>query len=84
MVAASTTVAFGLLMCFPAPLRHGAGRSAMSVAAWSGSLLAWEGELSALKARLGAVFGRSELRVSAGAGAVANCVGIAWMTSPAR
>jgi hypothetical protein len=56
----------------------------MSVAAWSGSLLAWEGELSALKARLGAVFGRSELRVSAGAGAVANCVGIAWMTSPAR
>lgn len=39
----------------------------MSVAEWSGSLLAWEGELSALKARLAPVFGRSELRASAGA-----------------
>lgn len=39
----------------------------MSVAVWSGSLLAWEGELSALKARLASVFGRSEVRASAGA-----------------
>jgi SRSO17 transposase len=39
----------------------------MSVASWSGSLLAWEGELAALKARLGPVFGRRELRETAGA-----------------
>jgi SRSO17 transposase len=43
------------------------GSLAMSVAVWSGSLLAWEGELSALKARLASVFGRSEVRASAGA-----------------
>ncbi|MDR3454776.1 MAG: IS701 family transposase [Rhodoferax sp.] len=39
----------------------------MSVSVWSGSLLAWENELSALKVRLAAVFGRSEVRASAGA-----------------
>jgi SRSO17 transposase len=38
----------------------------MSVAVWSGSLLAWERELSALKERIWPVFGRSELRETAG------------------
>lgn len=39
----------------------------MSVAEWSGSLLAWEAELAALQARLAPVFGRAEVRQSAGA-----------------
>lgn len=39
----------------------------MSVAEWSGSLLAWADELRALKARLAPMFGRPELRASAGA-----------------
>lgn len=39
----------------------------MSVAVWSGSGLAWDRELSALKSRLGPVFGRPEVRASAGA-----------------
>ena len=39
----------------------------MSVASWSGSLLAWEDELTALKMRLAPIFGRAELRASAGA-----------------
>ncbi len=39
----------------------------MRVAHWSGSLAAWEAELSALKARIGPVFGRRELRETAGA-----------------
>jgi SRSO17 transposase len=39
----------------------------MSVAVWSGSELAWETALLALKRRLGPVFGRAEVRASAGA-----------------
>src|SRR4051794_30988354 len=39
----------------------------MSVAVWSGSLVAWERELAALKARIGPVFGRAEVRATAGA-----------------
>ena len=39
----------------------------MSVAAWSGALLRWDEELAAFKSRLSAVFGRSEVRYSAGA-----------------
>ena len=39
----------------------------MSVAVWSGSGLAWDRELVALKSRLGPVFGRPEVRTSAGA-----------------
>ena len=39
----------------------------MRVARWSGSLAAWEAELLALKARIGPVFGRRELRETAGA-----------------
>ena len=39
----------------------------MGVAGWSGSLLCWERELTELKVRLAPVFGRSEIRRSAGA-----------------
>src|SRR4051794_41254072 len=39
----------------------------MSVAEWSGAALRWEQRLSALKVRLGSVFGRPEVRASAGA-----------------
>lgn len=39
----------------------------MSVASWSGSLLDWSNELAALKGRIGPVFGRSEVRTTAGA-----------------
>src|SRR5689334_14392486 len=39
----------------------------MAVAGWSGSLLEWERELVGLKGRLAPVFGRSEVRRSAGA-----------------
>lgn len=39
----------------------------MSVASWSGSALHWERDLSALKSRLAPVFGRREVRASAGA-----------------
>ena len=39
----------------------------MGVAGWSGSLLRWKGELTELKDRLAPVFGRSEIRQSAGA-----------------
>jgi len=39
----------------------------MSVAVWSGSGLAWDRELLALKNRLAPVFGRPEVRASAGA-----------------
>jgi len=39
----------------------------MSVALWSGSALHWERDLSALKSRLAPVFGRREVRASAGA-----------------
>lgn len=39
----------------------------MRVARWSGSLAAWERELSGLKARVGPVFGRREVRETAGA-----------------
>jgi hypothetical protein len=39
----------------------------VGVAGWSGSLLCWERELTALKVRLAPVFGRSEIRRSAGA-----------------
>jgi SRSO17 transposase len=39
----------------------------MSVAVWSGSALAWDRELSALKSRLAPMFGRPEVRASAGA-----------------
>jgi SRSO17 transposase len=40
---------------------------AMSVVVWSGSGLGWDRELVALKSRLGPVFGRPEVRTSAGA-----------------
>jgi hypothetical protein len=39
----------------------------MSVAVWSGSRVAWERELAALKGRIGPVFGRAEVRETAGA-----------------
>src|SRR3954452_24801218 len=39
----------------------------MSVASWSGALLEWEKELAALKSRIGPVFGRAEVRATAGA-----------------
>jgi len=39
----------------------------MSVAVWSGALVAWERELAALKERIGPVFGRAEVRETAGA-----------------
>jgi len=39
----------------------------VGVAGWSGSLLRWERELTELKDRLAPVFGRSEIRQSAGA-----------------
>ena len=39
----------------------------MPVAMWSGSALQWERDLSALKSRLAPVFGRREVRASAGA-----------------
>src|ERR1044072_8657410 len=45
----------------------GLGEGTMSVAVWSGSLVAWERELAALKARIGPVFGRAEVRETAGA-----------------
>jgi len=38
----------------------------MSVAGWSGSLLEWQQALAALKQRIGKVFGRRELRETAG------------------
>ena len=39
----------------------------MSVASWSGALLEWEKELEGLKSRIGPVFGRAEVRATAGA-----------------
>ncbi len=39
----------------------------MSVAFWSGALLEWEKELEGLKSRIGPVFGRAEVRATAGA-----------------
>src|ERR1044071_7763668 len=45
----------------------GLGEGTMSVAVWSGSLVAWERELAALKERIGPVFGRAEVRQTAGA-----------------
>lgn len=39
----------------------------MAVSDWSGSLLEWDRQLGALKARLGCVFGRREVRETAGA-----------------
>src|SRR4051794_11739383 len=45
----------------------GRGGASMSVAVWSGSLVAWERELAALKERIGPVFGRAEVRATAGA-----------------
>jgi DDE superfamily endonuclease len=45
----------------------GLGEDTMSVAVWSGSLVAWERELAALKERIGPVFGRAEVRATAGA-----------------
>lgn len=38
----------------------------MSVASWSGALLEWEKELEGLKSRIGPVFGRAEVRATAG------------------
>ena len=38
----------------------------MAVSGWSGSLLPWECELAALKERMAPVFGRRELRETAG------------------
>src|SRR4051794_7307272 len=63
----STTVAFRFGVCdLLLGVRRRFGRALMSVAVWSGSLLAWERELSALKERIWPVFGRSELRETAG------------------
>jgi SRSO17 transposase len=39
----------------------------MAVADWSGSLLEWDRQLRSLKGRIGHVFGRSEVRETAGA-----------------
>ena len=39
----------------------------MSVALWSDALLEWEKELEGLKSRIGPVFGRAEVRATAGA-----------------
>ena len=39
----------------------------MAVADWSGSLLEWDRQLRLLKGRIGHVFGRSEVRETAGA-----------------
>jgi SRSO17 transposase len=39
----------------------------MRVARWSGSLVAWEKDLDELKRRIGPVFGRREVRETAGA-----------------
>ena len=39
----------------------------MSVASWSGALLDWHNELAALKERVAPVFGRAEVRATAGA-----------------
>ena len=39
----------------------------MRVARWSGSLAAWEADLDGLKRRIGPVFGRREVRETAGA-----------------
>src|SRR3954470_20687583 len=57
------------LCCRYGPLlsEFGRGGASMSVAVWSGSLVAWECELAALKARIGPVFGRAEVRETAGA-----------------
>src|SRR3954469_18984672 len=57
------------LCCRYGPLlgECGRGGASMSVAVWSGSLVAWERELAALKARIGPVFGRAEVRATAGA-----------------
>src|SRR6185437_14504664 len=53
--------------CGPLLGAYGRGGASMSVAVWSGSLVAWERELAALKARIGPVFGRAEVRETAGA-----------------
>src|SRR5215218_7856528 len=57
------------LCCRYGPLlgESGTGGASMSVAVWSGSLVAWERELAALKERIGPVFGRAEVRATAGA-----------------
>src|SRR5690242_7653550 len=57
------------LCCECGPLLGACGRggAAMSVAVWSGALVAWERELAALKERIGPVFGRAEVRETAGA-----------------
>src|SRR4051794_41923256 len=57
------------LCCRYGPLlgESGRGGASMSVAVWSGSLVAWERELAALKERIGPVFGRAEVRATAGA-----------------
>ena len=53
------------------------------VADWSGSLVSWEAELAALKERVGRVFGRLEVRRSAGAFIDSLLVGVerktAWL-----
>src|SRR3954468_14230121 len=65
------------LYCRYGPLlgESGRGGASMSVAVWSGSLVAWERELAALKARIGPVFGRAEVRETAGAFSTACCPG---------
>src|SRR6056297_3038164 len=56
---------------------------ASMVADWSGSLVSWEAELAALKERVGRVFGRLEVRRSAGAFIDSLLVGVerktAWL-----
>ena len=53
------------------------------VADWSGSLVSWEAELAVLKERVGRVFGRLEVRRSAGAFIDSLLVGVerktAWL-----
>src|SRR4051794_13999170 len=61
----STTVAFIHLISESA-LRD-ERRLQMAVADWSGSLLEWDRQLRSLKGRIGHVFGRSEVRETAGA-----------------
>src|SRR3954468_13378354 len=64
-MGSNTTVAFIRLMSESA--RRDERRLQMAVADWSGSLLEWDRQLRSLKGRIGQVFGRSEVRGTAGA-----------------
>ena len=54
------------------------------VADWSGSLVSWEAELAVLKERVGRVFGRLEVRRSAGAFIDSLLVGVERKTALAE